>query len=111
MKTMHGNLFTRCGFSYGCVLAFGLGLNISILAATVQTQTRERFSFNSNWRFIQDDPADTGNKLNYTNIKAWVVATGSEFTTNLTAAIAPEGIPGNDVAYAQLNYDDTTWRQ
>jgi beta-galactosidase len=110
MKTMFGNLFTRLGFASGCVLAM-VSLNLSAATTTAQAPVRERVSFNSGWRFIQGDPADAGNKLSYPNIKTWVVATGSELTTNLPVATRPDGNPGGDVAYAQANFNDTAWRQ
>src|ERR1041384_6496576 len=71
------------------ILALALsGLSSSTTGAA---PVRERLSFNSDWRFIKDDPADTGNKLSYGAISNWVMAIGAEFTTNPQPAVRPEG--------------------
>jgi len=70
---------------------------------------RERLPFNEGWRFTKDDPADAGDKLRYSKIKPWVVATGADFTTNAPAT-RPEGDLGADVAYTQPGFDDHAWR-
>jgi len=72
---------------------------------------RERISFNADWRFEKNDPAGAEGRLAYTNIKAWVTATGNEFTTNSQFAARPEGNPGADVVYTQAGFDDSSWRQ
>jgi beta-galactosidase len=71
---------------------------------------RERLSFDANWYFTKGDPAGVGIELSYTNIKAWVLPTGNEFTT-YTPGKRPEGNLGADVAYIQPGYDDDAWRQ
>ena len=74
---------------------------------------RERLLFDNNWRFTKGDPADATQKLEYAAIKDWVLATGSEFTTNaeLAARTRPEGNPGRiDPSYAQAGFDDSRWR-
>jgi len=70
---------------------------------------RERISFNDNWCFAKDDPADAGDRLNYTNVANWIKATGAEFTTNPTTT-KPEGNPGADVSCTQPGFDDRGWR-
>jgi beta-galactosidase len=72
---------------------------------------RERLSFNSDWRFTKDDPADTGNKLSYGTISNWVMATGADLTTNSQPAVRPEGNLGSDVSYTQPGFDDSAWRK
>lgn len=95
--------------------AVALPIVLALLAslALAQAQPRERLSLNSNWRFIKGDPADVGDKLSYTNIKPWMIATGPEFTKNpqTAARLKPETNPGADVAYTQSEFDDSGWRQ
>src|SRR5262249_13474668 len=71
---------------------------------------RERLSFNADWLFIKDDPADTGDKLSYTNITDWVNATGNEFSTNAPRQ-RPAGNLGADVPYTGKGFDDSAWRK
>ena len=71
---------------------------------------RERISFNSDWRFVKGDPANTGDQLSYSNIKTWVNATGPEFTTN-SPVQRPQGNLGDNVAYTQPAFNDSSWRQ
>ena len=85
----------------------------STASAAEPALPRERLSFNTGWRFAQGDPDGITNQLAYTNIQAWVEATGAEFTTNadLAARKQPDGNPGGtDVAYAQSGFDDRQWR-
>src|SRR5205085_445995 len=71
---------------------------------------RERLSFNADWRFAKDDPADAAGKLKYSAIKGWILATGAEFTTATNAIkTRPSGNPA-DVSYAQADFDDSHWR-
>ncbi|HHY84498.1 MAG TPA: DUF4982 domain-containing protein [Verrucomicrobia bacterium] len=72
---------------------------------------RERLSFNSDWRFVKGDPAGFENRLSYTNIRAWVTATGAEFSTTNAPSQPPEGNPGEDVPYIQPGFDDSAWRK
>jgi len=80
-------------------------------AAAASTSPRERLSFNSDWRFIKGDPPDTGDKLKYENIKAWVNATGAEFLVGSSPSQRPQGNLGEDVAYTQPGFDDGAWRK
>jgi beta-galactosidase len=84
----------------------------TILTGAIQAQTspRERVSFNDSWLFTKDDPADTGDKLSYENLKAWINCTGAEFATNAPTA-RPEGNPGADISYTQSGFDDHDWRK
>ena len=86
-------------------------LNLSTTAAPVSGPVRERLSFNSDWRFTKGDPPGTGDGLNYTNIKPWMMATGNEFVADGKPATRPSGNPGEDAAYTQPGYDDSAWRQ
>ncbi len=71
---------------------------------------RERILFNENWRFTHGDPAGAQSTLAYTNIKTFMTATGSEFSTNAPVA-RPEGNPGGDVAYVTPDFNDSSWRK
>src|SRR4051812_29906974 len=82
---------------------------ISLVSVAADVPVRERLSFNADWRFTKDDPADAADKLKYTAIKDWVTASGNEFTTN-TAKTLPPGNPGGDISYAQNTFDDHQWR-
>ncbi len=99
-------------------ISAGIGAVLSALpgaycADQAPSSPRERISFNNNWRFTKDDPADAAGKLEYANIKDWIIPTGSEFTRNseLAAKTRPEGNPGGiNVSCAQADFDDSQWR-
>ena len=94
----------------GPILAAFLAAS-SFQAGAVQdtAPVRARLSFNEAWRFIKGDPAEVGDKLRYSTIKPWVVATGADFTTNAPVP-KPEGGLGEDVTYVQSAFDDSAWR-
>jgi beta-galactosidase len=74
---------------------------------------RERISFNDNWRFTKDDPADVAGTLDYSKIKDWIIPTSAGFTRNpdLAARTRPEGNPGGVIpSCTQTNFDDRRWR-
>ncbi len=71
---------------------------------------RERILFNADWRFTRNDPDGASNALRYSKIKAWFMASGSEFSTNAPSP-RPDGDLGADVAYTQPGFDDSGWRQ
>jgi beta-galactosidase len=79
----------------------------------IESSPRKIISLNAGWRFIKDDPSDTGDKLSYANIKDWVLPTGVDLTTEarLVAMTRPAGNPGGYVYYAQTNFDDSGWRR
>jgi beta-galactosidase len=91
------------------VAAFLAGSSLHAGAAQEAAPVRARLSFNESWRFIKGDPAEVGDKLRYSTIKPWVVATGADFTTNAPVS-KPEGGLGEDVTYAQAAFDDSAWR-
>lgn len=99
----------------GCffIVALTLIFISSALATKAQSvaPVRERLSFNSDWRFAKGDPANAGDQLSYTNIKAWVAVTGAKFTTNSQSLQRPQGNIGDDVAYTQPGFDDNAWRK
>ncbi len=80
-------------------------------AAATSNSPRERLSFNSDWRFIKEDPTGTGEKLKYEDIKPWVNATGAEFLAGAPASPRPQGNVGEDVPYTQPGFDDGSWRK
>ena len=83
---------------------------VGAFTANAAPLPRERILFNDNWQFIQGDPAGGSNELSYANLKPWLIATGTEFSTNPPAA-RPAGNPGADVSYTQPVFDDHAWRQ
>src|ERR1035437_652753 len=98
--------------AYRYVMAGLVLVNISA-AATDTISLRERISLNVGWRFTKDDPAGVGDKLNYANIKDWILPTGAVLTKDRTLAAnqpAP-GNPSDDIAYAQGDFDDSRFRQ
>ncbi len=101
-------LVQRFGTQFIAALLVASGFGAS--AASTPAPVRERLSFNADWRFVKGDPDGVGDKLSYTNIKAWVIANGAEFTTEAQPAKRPEGNLGDDVAYTQAGFDDHAWR-
>jgi beta-galactosidase len=91
------------------VMALGMAADVS---RAIQTVERERISFNADWRFVKGDPNGAGGKLRYTNIRDWVLVTGSSFTKdpNFAKKERPIGNFGADVIYAQSRFDDRSWR-
>ncbi|MGA2175662.1 MAG: beta-galactosidase GalB [Verrucomicrobiota bacterium] len=86
---------------------------LSALTAWAQpVAPAERVSLDAGWRFEKGDPAEAAGKLEYSEIKQWVEATGAAFTTNAEAAAKtrPEGDPGGAISFAQNNFDDGQWR-
>ncbi len=73
-----------------------VSLVVFICSTSLWAAPSERLSFNADWRFQKDDPAEAKGKLAYAKIKAWLVPGGREFTTNqaLLSAQPPTGNPG-----------------
>src|SRR5688572_13998349 len=84
---------------------------VIFVAVSADAQT-SRESFNENWRFQRNDPAGAEDKLLYEKIKDWVRATGNEYvlTSAAVKSARPAGNLGEDVAYTQSNFDDSSWR-
>jgi len=92
------------------LLAFSLA---SPAALAQPVSPAERTSLDAGWRFVKGDPAEAQGKLDYSEIKDWVEASGAEFTTNLayTVKTKPSGDPGGgDISYARHDFDDSQWR-
>jgi beta-galactosidase len=90
-----------------------LALSLAGLAAIAQpVSPAERTSLDAGWRFVKGDPPEAQGKLDYSDIKEWVEASGGEFTTNaaLAAKTKPSGDPGGDIPYARNEFDDSQWR-
>ena len=67
---------------------------------------------NADWRFQKHDPPGSEGVLSYERIKDWVTATGNEFVgSNESKRVRPAGNLGEQVSYAQRNFDDHNWRQ
>ena len=97
----------------GCLcLTLLVLLPLSIAAQTTKTP-RERLSLNADWRFQKGDPAGTDGQLAYEKIKPWVIASSNDFYMNPNGPrpSRPEGNLGDNVAYAQRDFDDRGWRQ
>jgi beta-galactosidase len=88
-----------------CVAAVFLGLNIA--AAAAPAMPREKVSFDAGWRFSRNTYED--GSLTYTNIRPWVMSTGSEFVKDGQVTPRPTGNLDSD--YAQQDFDDTSWQQ
>ena len=44
---------------------------------------RERISFNGDWRFTKNDPAEASNQLSAAAVRDWTKATGAAFAKDL----------------------------
>ncbi len=98
------------GFHFFTMTAAVLAFPFFTMLAGAQPAPRERLSFNDAWRFTKDDPAGTGDKLSYPQIKDWVTATGSDFVKDGASHERPKGNLGEDVPYTQAGFDDSGWR-
>ncbi len=90
----------------------GLVLAKVSACATDASPLRERISLNAGWRFIRNDPSGVGNRLDYANIKAWILPTGATLIKTVILAVnqpAPENL-NDGIAYAQYDFDDSQWR-
>jgi beta-galactosidase len=97
-------------------LWFGLCLSSLLLSSwsgrADEILTRERILFDDSWRFSKGDPDGGGNALVYAKIKDWLLPTSVQMTTNtaLRAMILPLTNPVSNVAYAQVDFNDSSWR-
>jgi beta-galactosidase len=87
-------------------------LTAFLLAGALPTHAADatpgaRLSLNADWRFTKDDPAGTEDKLSYATLKPYLLASA----TNAATAARPDGNPGEDVPYAQAQFDDAGWRK
>jgi len=73
---------------------------------------RERLLFSCDWRFFRGDPDDGIGKVEYANLRDWVLATGTDLINEgNTKPTRPSGHPGSDVTFVQPGFDDGDWRQ
>ncbi|HEY3762344.1 MAG TPA: beta-galactosidase GalB [Verrucomicrobiae bacterium] len=98
MKKLHFKIFT-------CAAAIILGCNI--VAAAAPAMPREKMSFDSDWRFSRNTSED--GSLTYTNIRSWVMSTGSEFVKDGQVTPRPDGNLSS--SYAGPGFDDSAWQQ
>ncbi|HEX4122548.1 MAG TPA: beta-galactosidase GalB [Verrucomicrobiae bacterium] len=98
------------GVFAGITLSLSLSLSFSLQAQPVSPAVRT--SFDEGWRFTKGDPAGLESKLAYSEIKDWVEASGTRFTTNadLAGKTKPDGDPAENVSYTLDNFDDSSWR-
>src|SRR5262245_40639300 len=88
-------------------LAFFLGP-----ASLIQAQQpRSRISLNADWRFQKGDPSGKDGQLSYERVKPWVIASGNEFVKGERKPAPPSGNLGDEIEYAQPQFDDHAWRQ
>lgn len=91
------------------------------LAAIVgaQTQPRERASFNADWRFTREDPANVGHSLDYERVKPWLLPTGDDLLNMRPPAALrppppsanPADLYGRAIDYITPGFDDSAWRK
>lgn len=93
----------RLSFLLGLLLSFNL----------VMAEPRERVPFNSDWRFIKGDPADTADALAYDKLKPWLLRSATAFGAKAPADLPAGPVPGEAVSYAQPSpaFDDSAWRK
>lgn len=115
------------------------GGHAPLAAEPTSTSPRERILINDDWRFIKGDPPGGTASLLYdvrpqrprpsgaaaqadtnvapataspTVLKPWILPTGNDFIADPARRfIRPTGNPGDGVAYAQPDFDDSSWRQ
>lgn len=103
--------------------------------------TRERISFNEDWRFYKYGPREKPDDLIYdvrpevresrddlpadappteaervdlarTVLKPWILPTGNDFISNTARRYTrPEGNPGQDFPFVQIDFDDSSWER
>jgi beta-galactosidase len=112
-STVVGRVFRHpCGRQIVLAIAAAtIGQALACAEVRAKDPVRERLSFNADWRFAKDDPADAAGQLSYANIKDWVTQTGQAFLKEPKTATKPEGEPGADVAYTKADFDDSAWRK
>ena len=104
------NQSRHCRFLYSSgALAFGAVFAIGVLFARAghAASPRERVSFNTGWRFVKGDPAETGS-LDYNTLKPSLL--NSSRPRGAEAQVT-SGNPGSDVSLTQPSFDDSQWRQ
>lgn len=91
---------------------FYLFFTINLFVFPLIVYGGERISFNENWRFQKGDPQSAEGILFYEKIKDWVRATGNEYvlTSDAIKSVRPAGNMGENVAYTQTNFSDSSWR-
>jgi beta-galactosidase len=107
----------------------------------VQSPVRLRLSFNADWRFRKGDPNQISSSLVYdvrregqdrnqsvstgakklktdgvratpTMLKPWILPTGNDFIKDPAKRhIRPDGNPGGECPYVQVDFDDGSWER
>jgi len=93
------------------IVVIFLTLNWLATAAPTTAPVREHLLFDTDWRFTKGDPVGIGDKLSYANTKPWVMANGNEFVEEGKPAPRPSGNLGDNVSYAQPDFNDSGWHQ
>lgn len=88
-------------------------LVVMVVFGVSGAEPRARLLFNADWRFTQGDPPDAAQKLTYERMKPWLIQFARKFTkdTNFLAQLPLRDAPGEDVSYAQPDFDDSAWRK
>lgn len=117
IKTQSGNLHRQVTmlFAIGlAALAFAAYFCTSIFlgAAEKTTSPRTRLSINDDWRFTRSDPPNNKTNLAYDAVKSWILPTGNNFIKDTNKRVKrPDGNLGDNVAYVEPGYDDSSWRK
>jgi beta-galactosidase len=74
---------------------------------------RERIPFNDGWRFHRGDAPDADGVLDYSKLRSFILATGTEL---INAGVRdkprrPPGNPGSGVSFVKPGFDDGAWRR
>jgi beta-galactosidase len=86
-------------------------VNASVSAAE---SPRERTPFNTGWRFIKGDPANTpSDALSYATLKPYLLPTANAFVASPAPHPSSAVAPGESLSYAQpaSAFDDSAWRK
>jgi beta-galactosidase len=97
-----------------CNLLFLLLISFSsVMFAQTPYGTRDRSSFNDDWLFYKGDAAGATEKLDYTQVKNWLLPSGKRFAINgdQSKLQMPAGNLGEDVLFTHADFDDTSWRR
>jgi beta-galactosidase len=108
----------RSFFSFQLLQAGILASTLVLCGATPSIAAdapRERLSFDDDWRFTKDDPADANGQLAYAKVKDDLKAVGQDLENPLQDQ-QPLPAPisshiGENVSYVQPTFDDSTWRK
>jgi beta-galactosidase len=80
--------------------------------AKTTASPRERLRFTSDYRFFRGDAPDAGERLHYSALREWVLASGTDLiNAGVRKPVRPSGNPGSDVSFVTPEFDDRSWRK